>query len=291
MMIKQLGYLVFDFTPAILDRMTTIFSQLIGAPVTVEGKERLIRLDGRPFRLKFREGRENRLAAIGWEVGHRGALDGLSTRLREADHIVEAPDAAVLADRSAEALIAFRDGDGFPFEFFVDRPFVPDATLAERFVCGEEERGAFGLGHIVLICSDRDATAKLFRDVLGFGLSDRIAWPAADLLFLHCNKRHHSVALAGEVFGMKGGMIDHFMIETRSKAEVDRAYAALEPMGLKVSQTIGQHSNDNVYSFYMMTPAGFRVEFGHGGDIIPDPATWEPKEYEAPSNWGHELVH
>lgn len=59
-----------------------------------------------------------------------------------------------------------------------------------------------------------------FRDPLLFDhpgpdITDRIRWPDADLMFFHCNNRHHSLAIAGEVLGLQAGGIDHFMIEVR----------------------------------------------------------------------------
>ncbi len=79
------------------------------------------------------------------------------------------------------------------------------------------------------------------------------------------------------------------MLEAKSKEQVDRAFAAVKRLGYDVLMTIGQHSNDKVYSFYMMAPAGFAVELGFGGQVIGDLESWHVGFYDAPSIWGHEL--
>ncbi|MGE0294543.1 MAG: VOC family protein [Hyphomonadaceae bacterium] len=291
MQVEQLGYLIFEVPHEIFAKMRSVFDDVIGAPTseTPTGDVR-VRLDGRPFRIMLRPSTTYRLAAIGWEVADERTLDVLSERVR-ARGIATAPASAdAAAEREARSLVSFTDPDGFPVELFVDNAFDQDADLASQFVCGRTTDGSFGLGHLVQASRDRFAALDFYKNVLGFGFSDRITWDAADLLFLHCNKRHHSVALAGEIFGLRSGQIDHFMIETRDKERVERAYARLSDLGFPVSQTLGQHTNDKMYSFYMLVPAGFRIEFGYGGSTVEDPATWEPTTYDAPSSWGHELV-
>jgi hypothetical protein len=39
-------------------------------------------------------------------------------------------------------------------------------------------------------------------------------------------------------------------------------------------------------SFYLRTPSGFEVEFGHGARTVDD-ATWRVARHDAPSSWGH----
>lgn len=292
MSVRQLGYLVFDVAPASLEGMKTVFQELFEAPLAKRADGSfLVRLDGRPFRIMLREAATNRLAAIGWDAGDAAELRALATRLTAAGISQTGLSPAECADRNVAQALRFHDPDGFPLELFVDQPFSDDPETGAKFVCGQNERGAFGLGHLVQMCRNREATQQFYTDVLGFRISDRITWAIADLFFLHCNQRHHSLALSDEAFGLKAGMIDHFMIEARSKEQVDAAYERLAQLGMPVSQTLGQHTNDKVYSFYMGGPMGFRIEFGFGGKIVEDPDNWDVIQYDAPSEWGHELVH
>jgi 2,3-dihydroxybiphenyl 1,2-dioxygenase len=292
MSVRQLGYLVFEVAPQSAEGMTSVFRDVMQAPLTDRGDgDVLVRLDGRPFRIMLSKGERNRLAAIGWEVESGEALDTIVATLAGSGIACAALAPEECADRAVERGISFSDADGFPVELFVDLPFVADPETGAKFVCGSDPVGAFGLGHLVQICRDRAAAQAFYADALGFRLSDRITWDVADLYFLHCNKRHHSLALSGEAFGLKAGMIDHVMIEARSKAQVDEAYARLATLGFPVSATLGQHTNDHVYSFYMICPMGFRIEFGFGGRVVEDSTTWQVVQYDAPSSWGHEMLH
>lgn len=292
MKVEQLGYLIFDVTPDVFAKMRSVFADLIGAAtqVTADGSVQ-VRLDGRPFRILLRPSDTYKLAAIGWEVRDQAALDCLVARVSAHGLEVVQGSPSELEARAAQVLTRFTDPDGFHIELFVDQTFAQDAALAAKFVCGKTARGQFGLGHLVQASRDRFAALEFYKNVLGFGFTDRITWGPADLHFLHCNKRHHSLALAGEIFGLTSGQIDHFLIETTSKQRVDEAYSRLGELGFAVSQTIGQHTNDNMYSFYMLAPTGFRIEFGYGGSTVEDTATWQPKTYDSPSSWGHELAH
>lgn len=268
--------------------MTIVYRDVLEAAVDQQADgSRQVRLDGRPFRIRMEPGAANRLAAIGWEVPGDG-LDALAARIAGAGRTLTEADAADAAARGAARVLRMTDDDGFTHEFYVEREFAADPVLDARFVCGEEANGVFGLGHIVQIVGDRAAAQAFYADVLGFSLSDRITWPAADLFFLHCNQRHHTVALSAPALGMAAGDVHHLMIEAQSKDQVDRAYARLGDLGFPVVMTIGQHTNDDVYSFYMGTPAGFAIEFGHGGKVV-DRAAWTFAQYDAPSSWGHEL--
>ncbi len=289
MKVRQLGYLVFECAPGVQAQMELVYGDVIGAQLETDVVGRTcVRLDGRRFRIRLETGAQNRLKGIGWEVAPSDILP-LVERLAAKGHEIIEADADTARDRHAVQVFAFTDEDGFHHELYVEQEFTADPELDALFVCGTEENGIFGLGHLVQIASDRAKMQAMYTDLLGFGLSDRITWPDADLFFLHCNQRHHTMALSAEALGLKAGMIHHLMLEGKSRAQIDRAYAALKDHGFPVLLTIGQHTNDEVYSFYMLTPAGFAIEFGCGGRVVEDPATWQFARYDAPSSWGHEL--
>ncbi len=104
-----------------------------------------------------------------------------------------------------------------------------------------------------------------------------------NLTFLHCNPRHHSIALAPVPLPKK---LNHIMLEVTSLDDVgfglDRATAQSTP----ISSSIGCHTNDQMVSFYMQTPSGFDIEYGFGGLQIDD-ETWQTTSYDKPSIWGH----
>ena len=55
------------------------------------------------------------------------------------------------------------------------------------------------------------------------------------------------------------------------------------------ANSLGKHTNDQMISFYLITPSGFEVEYGFGGREIDD-ATWVPSRHTATSTWGHERL-
>ena len=149
-----------------------------------------------------------------------------------------------------------------------------------RFVAGE-----LGLGHVVLSVDDREASRR-FYEGLGFRLSDQVIAEIhghhADLLFFHCNARHHTIALGDK----QPKRLHHFMIETRDMDEVGLAFDRTLRAGLRIMHTLGRHPNDRMFSFYAMTPSGFQFEYGWGARLVDD-ATWQPEVHDRISEWGH----
>ena len=152
--------------------------------------------------------------------------------------------------------------------------------------------GKQGAGHTVLPSLKFDDSLKFFREVLGFGLSDIFNFkpapeaPNMRIYFMHAaSGRHHSLALAE--MPMPSGCV-HVMVEVNEKEEVERGEQRREKAGAKLMATMGQHENDKMTSFYMMTPGNFPLEYGWGG-ISVDPATWKTTETKQVSIWGHDF--
>ena len=80
----------------------------------------------------------------------------------------------------------------------------------------------------------------------------------------------------------------HMMVEVQDQDDVAKAEARQQKAGVKLMATMGQHENDKMTSFYMMTPGGFAIEYGWGG-INVDPATWKTTETKQVSIWGHDF--
>ena len=70
-------------------------------------------------------------------------------------------------------------------------------------------------------------------------------------------------------------------------AAFDRAWNA----GLPIANALGKHDNDKMFSFYVVTPAGFQLEFGSGARVVSEPWT-DDRRYDRISRWGHQpLTH
>ena len=143
-----------------------------------------------------------------------------------------------------------------------------------------------GLGHLVVHQPDLDASLKFYTDLLGLRVSD-VVGPAGNPMgvFLHCNPRHHSIAL----FGASGAhkRINHFMLECNSLDDVGSARDIARRQGTPIVIDLGRHMNDHMVSFYVANPSQFAIEYGWGGRTI-DESCWQVGRYDSvESIWGH----
>jgi 2,3-dihydroxybiphenyl 1,2-dioxygenase len=189
-----------------------------------------------------------------------------------------------LENRRVIDFVKFETG-GLPFELAVGphldfaRPFLPGRPMSGF------KTGALGLGHVVLRTPSRDETAKLLIDALGFRISDYIG----NMVFLHCNPRHHTLALQPESPNLpaaQGKKLWHFMVETNALDDVGIAFDLATQRNTPLATDLGKHTNDHMVSFYVMTPSGFEVEYGWGGRLIDD-AVWQVARHRNGNIWGH----
>jgi len=287
--IAELGYLLVG-APQV-DEWRDYAEKILGA-MAVDGPDGslYIKVDRRAFRIAVLPGNENGLVANGWLVN--SVLDFENARQAlEADGVTVqsgSVEGAVL--RQVQAYFAFRDPEGHtheiawgPISDFL--PFVSPAGVS-GFVTDN-----MGLGHVVLTAvKDFDKEAEFWTRVGGFALSDilHIPTPAgkARVHFFHCgNPRQHSLAL-GEL-PIPGGCI-HMMLEVGSMDDVGRCLDRVEQHGVKLTATLGRHVNDNMISFYMLTPGGFSLEYGYGGKQM-DWSDHVVFETTRGSDWGHQF--
>lgn len=250
-----------------------------------------LKMDERDFRMAVVPGAEDRYLCSGWEVNSEADFIATVADLNAASVATETADAALLQARRVQGLVSFADPAGNRHELVWGYNGGSDAFSSpvgiNAFVTGK-----FGAGHTVLPAIPFDETLAFFKDVLGFGLSDVFNFqpgpdaPVMRIYFLHAaSGRHHSLALA-EMPNPAGCV--HAMVEVDNLSDVGRAYDRLSAQGVKLMATLGQHENDKMTSFYMMTPGNFALEYGWGG-IEVDPATWQTTETAQVSIWGHDF--
>ncbi|WP_407108030.1 VOC family protein [Rhodococcus aetherivorans] len=286
MSVSRLGALSVDV--ADLDSWRYLLVDLLGLearPRTSDDEPLLIRLDEHHHRIALHPAAQDRIRRITWEVDSPEQLHALADRVRAEGVEVEWVPTGDPETRSAVAAFRFDDADGFPNEICFG-PTMDHLPLARGGLISGFVTGELGLGHVVLMCKNYPAAVDFYTRVLGFRLSDYIVWDGADATFLHCNPRHHSLALMNECFNFRGGDFNHLMIEVASLDDVGRAYDRINAAGIDLKMTFGRHTNDGVTSFYVATPSGFGIEIGYGGDLVDD--RWVVKTYRSPSRWGHE---
>ena len=301
MAVKSLGYVVIETRD--LNAWAEYASTILGVMPAASPREDvlLFRLDDRPFRFWIQRGTRDTFVAPGWECADKAGFEDMLQRLERAGRAVIRAEVMEARARHVYELARSSDPAGNAFEFFYGRfcdyvPFVSPAAVS-RFVTGDN--GDMGLGHIVLTAPNFAETHGFYISVMGFADTDLGRFylggggpddAGIGFAFLHCNGRHHSLAL-GQLPESPNGAV-HMMVETGALEDVGRAYdRVLKSRGrVPVSATLGRHVNDKMISFYMQTPSGFDIEYGWNGLVI-DPATWVPTTSMAVSDWGHRWAH
>lgn len=250
-----------------------------------------VKLDERDFRILVLPGDEDRYVASGWEASDAAAFEQAVAAIKGAGVETETLDAAACALRRVEALVRFTDPSGNIHELSYGDTGGSTPFVSERVPSGFKT-GPYGVGHTVLPSLQFDASLQFFREVLGFGLSDVFNFqpgpdaPVIRIYFLHAaSGRHHSIALA-EMPAPAGCV--HMMVEVNSLTDVGRAYDRRAQHEVKLMATLGEHENDRMTSFYMLTPSNFAMEYGWGG-LIVDPDTFEATQTAQVSVWGHDF--
>lgn len=282
-MIQSLAYV--GFTSPRAGDWRTFGPDVLGLQLTDDGPDGTVRLriDDAAWRIAIHPGDADDLAYIGWAVD---GPDGLTTAVEQvaaAGIDVHTGDDALTADRSVAGIAWFTDPFGFRHELthgqaIADTPFVTGRAMDGGFVTGSG-----GLGHIVLIVPDLDAATDFYLGRLGFEHSDDIDM-GLHVRFAHCNPRHHTLAFSA-VPGMAG--VHHLMLEVERADDVGRAYDIVNRDAIPLAMTLGKHTNDEMFSFYVRTPSGFEIEYGSGGRLIDTSKPWEPEHFDAMSLWGH----
>ncbi|MEO5841655.1 MAG: VOC family protein [Acidimicrobiales bacterium] len=280
MQVQRLGYLVIESTD--LDAWRRFGTGVLGMAVGQRSTDDTLhlRMDDQPFRFAVVAGAEDRLQYSGWQVANQSALEQLASELADRGVAVERVDADVAKQRCVGDLVRVSDPGGAALEIFCSPVMDHDPFVSPVGVSGFVT-GALGLGHIVMLTPSFDESLAFYA-ALGFKESDSMAPEGMQLKFLHCNPRHHSLALAT---GPRS-MLAHFMVEARSIDDVGYTLDRCEANGVRVKQGLGRHSNDEMISFYAQAPARFDFEFGWGGLLIDD-ATWAVQEITKTSHWGH----
>jgi len=247
-----------------------------------------LRMDENHHRFALHRGSRDDLAYAGWEVQDEASLRAVAERLESHGVDVAWGSAAEARQRRVMGLIKLRDPSGVATEVYYGPLIEAERPFRSPRAIGGFEAGNLGLGHIVLSVDDYEASLRFYRDGLGLLISDYIELDmgpggSALVAFFHCGPRHHSLAMAQFPAPKR---LHHFMLQLRDMDDVGNTYYLCQDRRVPIVSTLGRHTNDHMLSFYMRTPSGFQVEYGHGGRVIDDDV-WEVQLHHAPSIWGH----
>lgn len=286
-MISQLGYI--GISASDLGRWEQFGAEILGAQLSGKDADGSLyfRIDEYHHRIVVHPGADDDIAYAGWMVATQPALREVRERLLAAGVAVRQATPEEIERRKVIDMISFEDPNGLRCEVCcglrvsADRPFHSPRGIS-GFTAGD-----LGLGHIVLFARDLERSLDFYGRLLGFRVSDYIDFKMAGkpvrMAFLHTNPRHHSAAFVQVDRPKK---LAHFMLELTSLDDVCRTMYLCQEHGVPITSTLGRHSNDQVVSFYMQSPAGFEIEYGHGGRLVDD-ADWVVQYHQTPSMWGH----
>ncbi|WP_326837392.1 VOC family protein [Amycolatopsis rhabdoformis] len=276
--VQSLGYLV---VRGPVEEWRKFGADVLGAEVTSDGENGIrLRIDEHAYRIVVEDGPAEgpaSLKAIGWELASAVDLADLVETLEKANCDIR-EDVARARARNVRKLYTLTDPEGTQLELYYGpesdhTPFA--SSRGVRFVTG-----SMGAGHVFIFAKDAEKSAAFYIDLLGFKLTDTILVGEQDAIFLHCNPRHHSIAL----LNVPAHGIGHLMLEVETIADVGRAFDDAQKNS-NVTMSIGEHTNDKMLSFYLPTPSGFDIEYGVNGRVLDENLT--VAHYSQPSIWGH----
>lgn len=281
--VAQLGYIGVNATD--VNNWAKFMQEVTGMQVSgaTDDGGVYLRMDDRQYRFLIHPSDTDDVAYIGWQVANESDLDAIAAQVEEAGFHVTLGSREDIDSKHVLGLIKFEDPSGIKTEVFYGAGKATQPYHASRASSGFKT-GDLGIGHAVVHVPDVDRSLSFYRDVLGFRVSDNIPGRTA---FMHCNSRHHSLALFSRGPNQKQVM-NHFMIQYNQIDDVGIAYDIADQRGDRFATSIGRHPNDQNISFYVVNPSGFHTECAWGARDVDD-RVWETEMYSRtePNYWNH----
>ncbi len=310
MQVKNLGYVVVQTSD--LAKWEDYGVNVVGmmkSTATPNNGSLYLKMDQRPFRYQIVLGDFDRLLFAGWNLGSESDFNaGLAELDNKGIRYERINDAATLAARCVSGLARLSDPSGNQFELYWESSAQANdgvafsSSLVKKFVTTADNGSDMGLGHVVLHApTDFEGVHEFYKTLFGFKDSDitKLGPDGAHgiIYFMHCNARHHSLALWN--WGApcpetefrpspesKAPGCVHLMAEVGSREEVDACLKRVEARGIMIVSSLGEHINDEMVSFYMLSPGMFALEFGHQGIQLGN--DWLTTHNTEASKWGHQ---
>jgi 2,3-dihydroxybiphenyl 1,2-dioxygenase len=274
--------------PGSLDQLFGEVVGLVAGPATATGGSTW-RNDDRIQRVLVEAGPAKDATVLGFEASDATSFAEIVSRLRSAGFDVEEGLDSLAEARHVSTLARATAPWGAGVELVLDLAAAED--FASPLVPGGFLTDGMGMGHAVFATTNFDQSHRFVTDGLGMRQSDWLEMEIAqgielEVRFYHCNPRHHTIALAKAPFELPQAL-HHIMFEAREVDDVGAAFDRARASGLSIANALGKHDNDEMFSFYAVSPAGFQVEVGHGARVVTD--TWDGNHrYDRMSRWGHQ---
>lgn len=291
--VNQLGYVgILSSDP---EPWKAYASEVLGNEISPDSDDGnlYLRMDNYHHRLSIEPGDRDDLAFIGWEVSDAEAMEHVAARIEAAGVRVEPGSAGEAERRRVIGLVHFTDPhNGVRTEVYYGPEilFTP-AFLPRRPMTGYVTDG-LGLGHVVTYVKDAEGAARFYAETLGLRVSDWVFVKVAGVkgAFLHCNRRHHSLAFFENPSPSRA--VHHIMFEGATIDDVGTGFDICHDRNLVTAQ-LGRHCNDRTFSFYFQNPGNWHFELGWGSRVI-DPDNWQVQYYDGMrprgGEWGHDGI-
>jgi 2,3-dihydroxybiphenyl 1,2-dioxygenase len=282
----QLGYLGVEVPDP--DTLGAFFAGVVG--LTPGDDSGTWRNDVKAHRVIVTEGPSADATFLGFEASGPDAWAATIARLEHAGYVVARATSAEAQARRVDQLAYVDAPFGIRVEIAhgladAEHPFASPLVTSGFVTEGE------GFGHVVFATTDFDASHRFVTNGLGLRQTDWVETEIAagielEIRFYHCNARHHTLALAKAPFELPQ-RLHHLMVEVADRDDVGYAFDRAWNADCTIASGLGLHPNDQMFSFYVVTPAGFQVEVGHGARLVNE--AWdENRRYDRISAWGHQ---
>ncbi len=259
-----------------------------------EGASSTWRVDRKGMRLWLQPAEQDDAACIGFAASSIDAYQRTLARLQHA-----AVDCQPLS-AAQRTLRGVQDGVWMPTPWGVSLELVHGLADARTpFQSASYPDGLVtegqGFGHYVFVvgsAEEYEASRRFAVDGLGLKLTDYLKMPIGpgvemNVSFFHCNPRHHSLAIGFVPMPAVPQRLHHINFEVAQVTAVGMAYERALKASTPLANTLGQHANDGMVSFYSVSPGGWAVEIGATGRTVGE--DWaDVREYDRISDWGHQ---
>ncbi len=276
---------------AVATYLREVVGLMPGEPMA--GAESTWRVDAKAQRLWLQHGEHDDAACFGLQATDAAAYQRVLARLQQAGVACTALTPAQKALRGVQDGVAMATPWGVPLEVVQGLAEAKTPFASAHFPAGLVTDGQ-GFGHAVFLvgnAADYEASRRFVIDALGLKLSDWLRLPMGEIemlvSFFHCNARHHSIAIGFVPMPVLPQKLHHINFEVSQVAVVGAAYQRALQTATPLANTLGQHANDGMVSFYSLSPGGWAVEIGATGRAITE--GWaDVREYDRISDWGHQ---
>lgn len=234
------------------------------------------------FSVVLREAAEPGMDFMGFKVLNIEVLDQLTSELKEFGCKVEEIPAGEL--NGCGRRTRFDSPTGHMFEIYAEKEQTGKwgltKTNPEAWPRGLKGMKATRFDHCLLYGIDIDGTLKLFRDILGFDLTEQVVDPEGNRAaqFLTVSMKAHDIAF---IKHDEDDKFHHasFFLETWQDVLRAADIISMEDISLDIGPT--RHGLTHGQTIYFFDPSGNRNEVFCGGDYhYPDhePVTWKAED-------------